>query len=129
MACAYFDTLLCHRSPDPDISAGHFRQGTWTGDIYQRRRYSDVDSAEIKTYVAMLSIQSKSKCLKAFRKAPAVASLIRELRNVSVANTAGCDLARTKALNDLLHCPLFSDAGDKHRLDYDTDIGFGQPST
>jgi len=123
------DTLLCHRSLDPDVSAGHFKQGTWTGDIYQRRRYSDVDSAEIRAYVAMLSIQSKSKCPKAFREAPAVASSIHEPRNASAANTANCDLTRTKAPDDLLHYPLFSDAGDERRLAYDTDLGFEQSST
>jgi hypothetical protein len=51
----------------------------------------------------MLSIQSRSKCPKAFREAPAVASLIREPRNASAANTANCDLTRIKALDNLLH--------------------------
>jgi hypothetical protein len=126
---ALIDTLLCERSLDPDVSAGRFKQDTWTGDIYQRRRYSDVDSAEIRTYVAMLSIQSKSKCPKAFREAPAVASSILEPRNASVANTANCDLICTKALDDLLYYSSFSDAGDEYRLDYDMDLGFEQSST
>src|SRR5271156_4157210 len=104
------DTLSRHRSLDLDVCEGRFKQGTWTGDIYQRRRYSDVDSAEIRAYVVMLSIQSKSKCPKAFREAPAVASPIHEPRNASVTNTANCDLTHTKALDDLLHNPLFSDA-------------------
>lgn len=65
---------------------------------------------------------------KTLREAPAVASPIREPRNASVANTTNCDLTRTKALDNLLHYPLFSDTGDEHRLGYDTDLGFEQAS-
>jgi hypothetical protein len=125
------DALLCHRSLDLDVWEGHFKQGTWTGDIYQRPRYSDVDSAEIRAYVTP-SIQSKSKCLKAFSEAPTAAtaaSSIHESGNASVTNTANYDLAHPKALDDLLCHPLFSDTGDEHRLDYDTDLGFEQSST
>jgi hypothetical protein len=122
------DALLCHRSLDIDVYEGHFKQGAWTGDICQRHRYSDVDLANIGAYVTP-SIQSKSKCPKAFREAPAVASSICESRNASVTNTGDCDFTHTKALDDLLHSPLFSDAGNEHRLDYDMGLGFEQSST
>ena len=124
---ALIDTLSCHRSLDLDVCEGHFKQGTWTGDIYQRHQYSDVDLAEIRAYVTP-SIQSKSKCPKAFREAPTVALSICDSRNVSVTNTANCGFIHTKALDDLLHSPLVSDAGNEHKLDYDMDFGFEQSS-
>ena len=119
------DSLSCDRSLEAEIGSGYFKQKKWAGGTYERRRYSDVDEATIKAYVAMLSIQSRSKCPKASREAPAVLSSNRESRKPGLAHrkpnlehAAKGNLPCHTAFGDSLDDPFHYRPGDLDDNEY-----------
>lgn len=129
------DSLSCDLSLDAEIASGRFKQRRWAGEAFERRRYSDVDEATIRTNVVMLSVQSISKCPKASHEAPAVLSSKRESRKPGLTHqkpnlerTATGNLLRYTAFGDVLddpfhYCP--GDPGDdEYRFPSQWDPGF-----
>jgi hypothetical protein len=129
------DSLSCDRNLEAEIASGRFKQRRWTGEAFERRRYSDVDEATIRTSVAMLSIQSMSKCPKASHEAPAVLSSKRESRKPglthrepNVERTAKGNLPHYTAFGDSLDDPFHYCPGnpddDEYRFLSQWDSGF-----